>query len=248
MKKIRIPFSLDEYNKGIYEVETKGNRKSKPRKARILCTDLKDVLGRSIVAAFCSINGHEIINAFYPDGRYRNLYIGDELDLYLTKQEFEDGDIVIREGDDVFGSFILPYRGTNEEGLILTEVYFYYFPYSLNIKKGIECGCGYTKDYRLATEEEKQKLFVALEKEGKRWNAETKQVEDIEDKYFKPKDWCLMRTASDYAWCLCQFSNMDSESYVAIGGAMHEYCIPYNDETKHILGTTEDAPEKYKTW
>ena len=80
------------------------------------------------------------------------------------------------------------------------------------------------------------------------WNAETKQVEDIENKYFKPKDWCLMRTASDYAWCLCQFSNMDSDSYVAIGGAMHEYCIPYNDETKHILGTTEDAPEKYKTW
>ena len=51
------------------------------------------------------------------------------------------------DGDNVFGSFILPYRGTNEEGLILTEAYFYYFPYSLNIKKGIECGCGYTKDY-----------------------------------------------------------------------------------------------------
>ena len=101
-------------------------------------------------------------------------------------------------------------------------------------------------------EHEGQYLINAF-KEGARlalsnqWNAETKQVEDIENKYFKPKDWCLMRTASDYAWCLCQFSNMDSESYVAIGGAMHEYCIPYNDETKHILGTTEDAPEKYKT-
>ena len=248
MKKIRIPFSLDEYNKGIYEVETRGDGKSKPKKARILCTDLNNLPWRSIVAALCLTDEQEIIKVFYPDGKYSNSSSGDELDLYLTKQEFEDGDIVIRDGDNVFGSFILPYRGTNEEGLILTEAYFYYFPYSLNIKKGIECGCGYTKDYRLATEEEKKKFFDALKKEGKRWNAETKQVEDIEDKYFKPKDWCLMRIASDYAWCLCQFSNMDSESYVAIGGAMHEYCIPYNDETKYLLGTTEDAPEKYKTW
>ena len=98
-------------------------------------------------------------------------------------------------------------------------------------------------------EDEKKKLFDALSIKGKCWNAEKKCIEDIKPKYtFQPKDWCLMRTASDYAWCLCQFSNMDSESYVAIGGAMHEYCIPYNDETKHILGTTEDAPEKYKTW
>ena len=36
----------------------------------------------------------------------------------------------------------------------------------------------------LAAEEEKQKLFVALKKEGRRWNAETKHVEDIEHKSF----------------------------------------------------------------
>lgn len=27
-----------------------------------------------------------------------------------------------------------------------------------------------------------------------------------------------------------------------------KYCIPYNDETKHLLGTTDDCPDKYKTW
>ena len=240
MKKVRIPFSLSEYQKGGYSVQTRYGEN-----VIVICTDRTDndypivALVKNCnkeAARFFSENGESIIEE-------ESIY-----DLFLVKQDFEDGDIVIRDGDDVFGPFILPYRGTNEEGGILTEVYLYYFPYSLNIKKGIDCGCGYTKDYRLATEEEKQKLFVALEKEGKRWNAETKHVEDIEHKSFKPKDWCLMRTASDYAWCLCQFSNMDSDSYVAIGGAMHEYCIPYNDETKHILGTTEDAPDKYKTW
>ena len=68
MKKIRIPFSLDEYNKGIYEVETRGDGKSKPKKARILCTDFNNVFGRSIIAAFCLIDDQEVIKSFYPDG------------------------------------------------------------------------------------------------------------------------------------------------------------------------------------
>lgn len=38
----------------------------------------------------------------------------------------------------------------------------------------------FTHDYmRPATDSEKQRLFDALAKEGKRWNAETKQIEDL---------------------------------------------------------------------
>lgn len=37
--------------------------------------------------------------------------------------------------------------------------------------------CGYKKDVRLATEEEKQLLFDKMKEQGLRWNAEEKQVE-----------------------------------------------------------------------
>ena len=30
--------------------------------------------------------------------------------------------------------------------------------------------------------------------------------------------------------------------------ALYEYCIPYNEETKHIVGTTDEAPEYYRYW
>lgn len=40
-------------------------------------------------------------------------------------------------------------------------------------------GWGYTCNYRPATEAEKQRLFDALAKQGKRWNAEKKQIEDL---------------------------------------------------------------------
>ena len=28
----------------------------------------------------------------------------------------------------------------------------------------------------------------------------------------------------------------------------YKYCIPYNDDTKHLVGTTEEAPEFYRYW
>lgn len=30
--------------------------------------------------------------------------------------------------------------------------------------------------------------------------------------------------------------------------ALYEYCIPYNDDTKHLVGTTEEAPDYYQYW
>ena len=41
MKQIKIPFSLEEYQKGYYEVETKGSKLTNPHKVRIVCIDRK---------------------------------------------------------------------------------------------------------------------------------------------------------------------------------------------------------------
>lgn len=46
-------------------------------------------------------------------------------------------------------------------------------------KKGSLFFCGYTKDARLATEEEKQFLFNKMKKQGLKWNAKEKKVETI---------------------------------------------------------------------
>ena len=31
-------------------------------------------------------------------------------------------------------------------------------------------------------------------------------------------------------------------------GSVFGYCIPYNEETKHLVGTTDEAPEYYRYW
>ena len=39
--------------------------------------------------------------------------------------------------------------------------------------------------------------------------------------------------------CLCKYVTTES---------VYEYCIPYNDDTKHLVGTAKEAPEYYRYW
>ena len=36
--------------------------------------------------------------------------------------------------------------------------------------------------------------------------------------------------------------------YRMIDGCIYSYIIPYNDDTKHLVGTTDEAPEYYRYW
>ena len=82
----------------------------------------------------------------------------------------EDGDVV-----SCYSTVVI-YAGTNETGGIMTHAALH----GQHIQTEVcEQGWGYTSDYRPATEAEKQRLFDALAKQGKRWNAEKKQIEDL---------------------------------------------------------------------
>jgi hypothetical protein len=60
----------------------------------------------------------------------------------------------------------------------------------------------------------------------------------------------LVRT-DNRKWVAAFYSHYDKESrlhHCVVGGLWYEQCIPYNDETKHLLDTTNDCDEYYKTW
>ena len=74
--------------------------------------------------------------------------------------------------------------------------------------------------------------------------AEKKQVVDLKIKWITPKpfDRVITRNAYDDIWTANIFSHMNScGEYVTIGCAgCYHYCLPYNDETAHLLGTTDE--------
>ena len=103
-------------------------------------------------------------------------------------------------------------------------------------------------ELRLATDSEKQQLFAALEKEGKAWDAEKKEFIDLKPKVeFKPFDKVLCRNSKDDTWEADFFARLtrkeidytQSGKYLCVGD-LWMYCIPYNEETAHLLGTTDE--------
>lgn len=161
--------------------------------------------------------------------------------LEIEKQtEFKDGDIVVLDGDSKSHYKTILLYQTN----IDDEYEVYSFLNTGTSYLGLEATLMDDRKARLATDSEKQQLFSALEKEGKRWNPDTKQIEDLPKKCeFKPMDWCLMKDSTKY-WELCQFAYTKkvhgTTIYSAVGGLIYYKCIPYNEETAHLLGTTDE--------
>lgn len=102
------------------------------------------------------------------------------------------------------------------------------------------------EDLRLATDEEKQQLFNALAKVGRRWNAEEKCIEDIPKLHeFRRNDPVLVRDEYDENWVLRAFKRIREKQefqYLCNDGHGWKYCIPYYWDTEKLL----DTPNPYR--
>lgn len=66
----------------------------------------------------------------------------------------------------------------------------------------------------------------------------------------KPFDKVLVRDDENCTWRVDFYSHYESDThycYVCVGDG-YKQCIPCNEETAHLVGTTNDCPYKYKTW
>ena len=95
--------------------------------------------------------------------------------------------------------------------------------------------------------EDENPTEVAIEIVGKKsQQPQTKFDHDI----LKPFDKVLVRNDND-TWQVEFFSHIcqhEPKGWCQCPGDIYYFCIPYNDETKHLVGTTEEAPEFYKYW
>ena len=69
----------------------------------------------------------------------------------------------------------------------------------------------------------------------------------FDPKTLKPFDRVLVRDRDIEHWICSLFSHIINDEYLCIGSCFI-YCIPYNDDTKHLVGTNEEAPEYYRYW
>ena len=232
------------------------------RSVRIVCWDMNEE-GYPIVGIITNDNGKEWITRFTKAGQYYIECGEHECNLALQVPEwtqFKEGDVIYC--DTTNG------RGDRYIWLAIMKRLFGQVPDSISIDfyfaidiEGKDKGKtdfyeldNYADYVRLATEEEKQQLIDVLkESTDPRAKEYLKRFFGIEEEEkpeceFEPKDWVLGRMVSK-TWCLCQFSHKETLFdgkvwYVAIGGIGYSQCIPYNEQTKHLLGTTEDWEEQ----
>ncbi len=86
-------------------------------------------------------------------------------------------------------------------------------------------------------------------KDNRDWSTFKPKKERFDPKTLKPFDKVLVRnTNSNINWACDFFSHLDRDGKPCCFMDYTDEVVPYNDNTKHLVGTTDDAPEYYKWW
>lgn len=193
------------------------------------------------VEDWCKITNEACIRQYIRDIEEDN---GGKLNLTTLEvekhqPEFKDGDIVTQ--CVLKGVNVCIIKNCIDK---IDNKYNYYARYNTQDKEINYDDCSYISPFaKFATDSEKQQLFDALAKEGKAWDTEKKQIVDLKPKVeLKPFDKVLSRRCSEDYWVLNFYSHKSHKTgyHICIDGSSNLYCIPYNEETAHLLGTTDE--------
>ena len=170
--------------------------------------------------------------------------LGGKLNLETLEiekqQEFKDGDIITIT-TQVGNILTFIFRAEDVE-----KYYCHAFLYGKIVIANDDSFC--KKDFYIArqsTEEEQKQLFDALAKKGKTWDSVKKQIMDLKPKIeLKPFDKVLVRDGKDEIWEPAFFFRNRPElnvyKYQIVGGKLRVYCIPFNEWTAKLIGTSDD--------
>ena len=87
-------------------------------------------------------------------------------------------------------------------------------------------------------------------KDQRDWSKFKPKQPKFDPKTFQPFDRVLVRNFKTTKWRCEHFSHFDGGNYnpCIASCCSYTFYIPYNDETKHLLGTSDEAPEYYRYW
>ena len=109
----------------------------------------------------------------------------------------------------------------------------------------------FTADGKMVKDKGECTLFPSKDqRDWSKFTAPWYKKEKFDPNTLNPFDRVLGRDCDNRIWKCNLFSHIteqDSFPYKCVGNA-YRYCIPYNNDTKHLVGTTEEAPEYYRYW
>ena len=120
---------------------------------------------------------------------------------------------------------------------------------------GIDTLSGYkylTKEGRYINADDAECILFPSkdQRDWSKFKAPWYEKERFDPKTLKPFDKVLVSDEHHTRWRCSFFSHIvDQFNYKYFtSDSCYKICIPYNDDTKHLVGTTEEAPEYYRYW
>ena len=104
----------------------------------------------------------------------------------------------------------------------------------------------FTSEGLLYKEESNGECMLFPSRENRDWSTFNLNKFDVSS--LKPFDRVLVRDLDTDYWkagIYSHYAGICEYRYVCVAN-LYRQCIPYNDETKHLVGTTDDCPEYYK--
>ena len=128
--------------------------------------------------------------------------------------------------------------------------------YPISLYTNTACIFNVTSDGRLAKNYNGEcTLFPSKDqRDWSKFNAPRYKRDRFDPKTLKPFDKVIVRDSSRYTWVCSFFSHIINECDLSLPykymstNSCYVCCIPYNEETKHLVGTTDEAPEYYRYW
>ena len=123
--------------------------------------------------------------------------------------------------------------------------------YPIIVKREDKTYC-FTKQGKLYDMKQSECLLFPS-KEQRDWSKFKPKQSKFDPKTLQPYMRVLVRDTNDSLW-RCAFYSHKKETednpykYVATSSFGSVCCIPYNDDTKHLVGTADEAPEFYRYW
>ena len=120
--------------------------------------------------------------------------------------------------------------------------------YKIEVKLSCNSIGSFTKDGRIfAICDGECMLFPSREQRD--WSKFKIKKPKFDPKILKPFDKVLARDIDDGPWrCTFYSHEMKNIHKYVTTDYTYKYCIPYNDDTKHLVGTANKAPEFYRYW
>ena len=116
-------------------------------------------------------------------------------------------------------------------------------------------GCHIQKNTKPATSEQRDLLFVKMRESGYQWDADKKELKKIPKHYdianFHEGMPVLVREYDTCVWqwvLYSHFNGVDTFGVFFAAGKTWHQCIPFNDKTKLLLGTTDMPSEEFINW